>query len=336
MPVSCLAPPGWEPTPPRAGAAEADAGRSAFKFDSKGQVTLLHFTDCHAQLKPVYFRPPDTNIGVGAYAGVPPHLVAQEFLDYFNIERGSPYAYAHTMVDYVDLARTYGKLGGLDRTATLVKAIRADRGDDKVLFLDGGDTWQGSYTSLKTNGMDMVECMKLLKPDAMTGHWEFTFGEDRVSNWSRPGLPVPGVQHLDAEWDEPAFEPTRFRQGRRARRRHRPGVALHADRQSALDVPELVVRHPRGSVIRRMSMRRAPRAPMSSCCCRTTASTSTASWLRASTGIDVILTGHTHDALPEPEVVNDTGDRVGLERQVLSRVDLDVKRRQGAGLQATS
>ena len=150
------------------------------KFDSKGQVTLLHFTDCHAQLKPLYFRPPSENFGVGAFEGIPPHLVGETFLSHFGIEKGSPLAYAHTMVDYVELATAYGKLGGLDRTATLVKAIRAERGDDKVLFLDGGDTWQGSYTSLKTNGQDMVECMKLLKPDAMVGHWEFTFGEDRV------------------------------------------------------------------------------------------------------------------------------------------------------------
>jgi sulfur-oxidizing protein SoxB len=112
------------------------------------------------------------------------------------------------MVDYVDLARTYGKLGGLDRTATLVKAIRAERGDDKVLFLDGGDTWQGSYTSLKTNGMDMVECMKLLKPDAMTGHWEFTFGEDRFLELIEAmGYPFLASNIFDAEWDEPAFEP---------------------------------------------------------------------------------------------------------------------------------
>ncbi|MGB5216507.1 MAG: thiosulfohydrolase SoxB, partial [Anderseniella sp.] len=117
------------------------------KFDSKGQITLLHFTDVHAQLKPVYFRPPDTNIGIGDYAGIPPHLVGEEFLTHFGIEKGSPLAYAHTMVDYEELARAYGRLGGLDRTATLVKAIRAERGDDKVLFLDGGDTWQGSYTS---------------------------------------------------------------------------------------------------------------------------------------------------------------------------------------------
>ena len=126
------------------------------KFNSKGQVTLLHFTDVHAQLKPVYFRPPSINLGVGDYAGLPPHLVGEDFLKRFGLTPKTPLAYAHTMVDYVDLARTYGKLGGLDRTATLVKAIRADRGDDKVLFLDGGDTWQGSYTSLKTDGSDMV------------------------------------------------------------------------------------------------------------------------------------------------------------------------------------
>ena len=114
------------------------------KFASKGQVTLLHFTDVHGQLKPVYYRPPSENFGVGGYEGIPPHLVGDDFLDHFGIEKSTPLAYAHTMVDYVDLAKTYGRLGGLDRTATLVKAIRAERGEDKVLFLDGGDTWQES------------------------------------------------------------------------------------------------------------------------------------------------------------------------------------------------
>ena len=134
----------------------------------------------HGQLNPVYFRPPSENYGVGAFEGVPPHLVGTKFLEHFNIPNGSAYAYAHTMVDYVSLARAYGKLGGLDRTSTLIKAIRAERGDDKVLLLDGGDTWQGSYTSLKTQGADMVTAMKALRPDAMVGHWEFTFGKDRV------------------------------------------------------------------------------------------------------------------------------------------------------------
>jgi len=150
------------------------------RFDSSGKLTLLHLTDMHAQLKPVYFRPPSENIGVGEYAGIPPHLVADDFLKHFNLERGSALAYAHTMVDYVDMANTYGRLGGLDRTATLIKAIRAERGDDNVILLDGGDTWQGSYTALKTQAQDMVECMQMLKPDAMVGHWEFTLGTDRL------------------------------------------------------------------------------------------------------------------------------------------------------------
>ena len=149
-------------------------------FDAKGQVTLLHLTDIHGQLKPVYFRPPSENFGVADFEGIPPHLVGQDFLRHFAIEPRSALAYAHTMVDYEALARAYGRLGGLDRTATLVKAIRAERGDDSVLLLDGGDTWQGSYTSLKTQGADMVSAMKLLKPDAMVGHWEFTFGQDRL------------------------------------------------------------------------------------------------------------------------------------------------------------
>ena len=181
------------------------------KFDSKGQITLLHITDIHGQLKPVFFRPPSENFGIGKYEGIPPHLVGKVFLDYFGIEPNTPLAYAHTMLDYVPLAREYGKLGGLDRTATLIKKIRAERGEDKVLLLDGGDTWQGSYTSLKTQGEDMLEAMNLLKPDAMVGHWEFTLGQERLSELiDKIDFPFLGGNVFDTEWDEPVFESTSY------------------------------------------------------------------------------------------------------------------------------
>ena len=218
-------------------------------FDATGNVTLLHVTDLHAQLKPVYFRPPSENIGVGAFEGIPPHLTGKAFLDHFGITPGSPLAYAHTMVDYVNLARSYGKLGGLDRMATLVKAIRADRGDDGVLLLDGGDTWQGSYTSLKTGAQDMVDCMALLRPDAMVGHWEFTYGEDRVLELIEAmDYPFLASNIFDVEWDEPVFDHTAFfRQGRASHRGDRPGHALYTDRQSPLDDSQLVFRYPAGN-----------------------------------------------------------------------------------------
>ena len=181
------------------------------KFDSKGQITLLHITDIHGQLKPVFFRPPSENFGIGKYEGIPPHLVGKVFLDYFGIEPNTPLAYAHTMLDYVPLAREYGKLGGLDRTASLIKKIRAERGEDKVLLLDGGDTWQGSYTSLKTQGEDMLEAMNLLKPDALVGHWEFTLGQERLSELiDKIDFPFLGGNVFDTEWDEPVFESTSY------------------------------------------------------------------------------------------------------------------------------
>ena len=180
-------------------------------FDTKGQITLLHLTDIHGQLKPVYFRPPSENFGIGKYEGIPPHLVGKTFLDYFGIAPNTALAYAHTMLDYVPLAREYGKLGGLDRTASLIKKIRAERGENKVLLLDGGDTWQGSYTSLKTQGEDMLEAMKLMKPDAMVGHWEFTLGQERLNELiEKIDFPFLGGNVFDTEWDEPVFESTSY------------------------------------------------------------------------------------------------------------------------------
>ena len=166
------------------------------KFDTLGNVTLLHVADIHGQLMPVYFREPSVNLGVGEARGQPPHITGRDFLKRFGIAEKSASAYALTDQDFAALAKSYGRIGGLDRLATVVKRVRAERGEDKVLFLDGGDTWQGSLGSNRSKGQDMVDCMALLKPDAMTGHWEFTYGEARVQGaHQEPWLSVSGPQH---------------------------------------------------------------------------------------------------------------------------------------------
>ncbi|MFN3546077.1 MAG: thiosulfohydrolase SoxB [Mesorhizobium sp.] len=317
---------GYAANPLRALAQQKLTQDDLLRFDAKGQVTLLHFTDVHAQLLPVYFRPPDTNIGVGAFAGIPPHLVGEAFLKEFGIERGSPYAYAHTFLDYVEMAKTYGRLGGLDRTATLVKAIRAERGDDKVIFLDGGDTWQGSYTSLKTAGQDMVDCMALLKPDAMTGHWEFTFGEDRFTEIvESQAYPFLASNIFDAEWDEPAFEHTRmFEKG---------GVQVAVIGQA---MPYTPIANPRW-MFPKWSFGIRPDVLQANVEAARAAGAEVVVLISHNgfdvdrklatvvPGIDVILTGHTHDAVPEAVRVGETLIlSSGSHGKYLGRVDLEV------------
>ncbi len=318
---------GLAANPMRALAQQKLTQDDLLKFDSKGQVTLLHFTDCHAQLMPVYFRPPDTNIGVGAFAGIPPHLVGETFLKEFGIERGSPLAYAHTFVDYVELAKTYGKLGGLDRTATLVKSIRGDRGDDKVLFLDGGDTWQGSYSSLKSNGEDMVRCMKLLKPDAMTGHWEFTFGQDRfLEIIENMGYAFLASNIFDAEWDEPAFEHTAFFDKGGVR------VAVIGQAMPYTPIANPKWMFPKWSFGIRPDVLQAnvdkAREDGAEVVVMLSHNGFDVDRKIAATvsGIDVILTGHTHDAVPNGVDVNGTLIlSSGSHGKYLGRVDLEVK-----------
>lgn len=296
-------------------------------FDSKGQVTLLHITDIHAQLKPLYFRPPSENYGVGAFEGVPPHLVGLKFLEHFNLDRGSALAYAHTMVDYVDLARAYGRLGGLDRTATLVKSIRAERGDDKVLLLDGGDTWQGSYTALKTNGQDMVDCMGLLKPDAMVGHWEFTLGADRVLEIIE-SLPYPFLASniVDTEWEEPVFESTAMYS--------KGGVQVAVIGQA---MPYTPIANPswmfpewsfgiRAGILQQ-NVDNARNAGAELVVLLSHNGFDVDQKLaRAVNGLDVILTGHTHDAVPQALKIDSTLVlSSGSHGKYLGRIDLDVR-----------
>jgi len=163
---------------PWAEAEAATAGQSLYELPRFGNVSLLHMTDCHAQLLPIRFREPSVNLGVGAMQGQLPHLVGESLLKQVGVRPGTAMAHAYTALDFEKASRRYGQVGGFAHLATLVKRLRASR--PGALLLDGGDTWQGSATSLWTNAQDMVDACKLLGVDVMTGHWEFTYGMERV------------------------------------------------------------------------------------------------------------------------------------------------------------
>ena len=154
------------------------AAGDQYDLPRKGNVHLMHMTDAHAQLMPIHYREPQVNIGLHQARNRAPHLVGKALLDAYGLSAGSRDAHAFTYLDFVAAAQQYGKVGGFAHLATLVKRIKSNR--PGALLLDGGDLWQGSATSLWTNGQDMVDASKLLGIDVMTGHWEFTLGSDRV------------------------------------------------------------------------------------------------------------------------------------------------------------
>ena len=296
------------------------------KFDALGNVTLLHVADIHGQLMPVYFREPSINLGVGEARGQPPHLTGTDFLKRFGISDKSAAAYALTSEDFSALAKTYGRIGGLDRLATVIKRVRAERGD-KVLLLDGGDTWQGSLGANASRGQDMVDCMALLKPDAMTGHWEFTYGEARVQELIKGlGFPFLALNIRDSEWNEPVFEPMKMFE--------RGGVKIAVLGQA---FPYTPVANPRWMMpnwtfgIREEDVRahveKARKGGAQLVVLLSHNGFDVDRKLAARVpGIDVILTSHTHDAIPEAIKVGQTLlIASGSHGKFVSRLDLDVQ-----------
>jgi S-sulfosulfanyl-L-cysteine sulfohydrolase len=291
-----------------------------------GNVTLIHITDMHAQTQPIFFREPEFNIGVGIHAGQPPHLVGDEFRARFGITQGSAMDYALTYTDFEAMARGYGRMGGLDRISTVVKAIRAQA--PHALLLDGGDTWQGSLPSLRTRGMDMVQLMNALGVEAMTSHWEFTLGSERVNELIENHVDPAflGANIFDVEWDEPVYDDYKIfeRNGTAigvigqafpympianpgwmfpelsfGLRRDRIAEVVQEVRDAGAEVVVLLSHN--GFDVDRQFARDIP-------------------------GIDVILTGHTHDALPEPVQVGNTFlIASGSHGKFVSRVDLEVE-----------
>ncbi len=156
------------------------ASGDIYNIPATGDVRLLHITDTHAQLNPIYFREPSVNLGFHDALGKPPHLTGTRLLEHFKIAPGSDLAHAFTSLDFTEAANKYGKVGGFSYLKTLVDRLRDGFGSNKTLLLDGGDTWQGSGTALWTRGKDMVEACNLLGVDVMTGHWEFTYRDSEV------------------------------------------------------------------------------------------------------------------------------------------------------------
>jgi sulfur-oxidizing protein SoxB len=175
-----------------------------------GNVSFLHFTDCHAQLLPIWFREPNVNLGVGSMAGKVPHLVGHHFLKHYGIQPGTAEAYAFTYLDFTTAARTYGRVGGFAHLKTLVDMVRASR--PGALLLDGGDTWQGSATSLWTNAQDMVDACIQLGVNVMTPHWEATFGANRVmevvqKDFAKNGVEFVAQNIVTSDFGDQVFKP---------------------------------------------------------------------------------------------------------------------------------
>ena len=304
------------------------------RFDPLGTVTILHVADVHAQLMPLHFREPSVNLGVGEVRGLPPHISDAEFRNHFRIATGSADAFALTSDDFVALARNYGRMGGMDRIAALIGAVRAERGEDKVLLLDGGDAWQGSWTSLQTRAQDMVDVMSALKVDAMVGHWEFTYGADRVKEIADQAPFAFLAQNIrDNEWQEPVFE---------ARKMFERGGAKIAVIGQAL--PRTAVANPRWmfpkwefgireeDMQKQVSEARADGASIVVLLSHNGFDVDRKLAGRVK-GLDVILTAHTHDAMPGLVRVGDTVlVASGSHGKFVSRLDIEVKGNKVAGV----
>ncbi|MCC7327469.1 MAG: thiosulfohydrolase SoxB [Burkholderiales bacterium] len=321
---------------PVVGACAQGSAAAARFYDSAvkpfGNVGLLHFTDCHAQLSPIYFREPNVNLGVGVAAGQPPHLVGEFLLRRFGIAPGTRDAHAFTYLDFASAARTFGQVGGFAHLATLVQRLRATR--PGALLLDGGDTWQGSATALWTKGQDMVDAQKLLGVDVMTGHWEFTYGADRVKEVVERDfagkIDFVAQNVKTADFGDPVFKPYVIRPIN--------GVPVAIVGQA---FPYTPIANPRYFVaewtfgIQEEAMQKAvddARAKGAQVVVVLSHNGMDVDVKMASrvTGIDAILGGHTHDGVPTPTLVANRGGRTlvgnaGSNGKFLAVLDFDVK-----------
>ena len=331
-------------------ARSADAA-SVYDLERFGNARILHMTDTHAQLLPVYFREPSVNLGLGPMQGRPPHLVGRAFLDRFAIRPDSADAYAFTCVDFEKSAPRFGKLGGFAHLKTLIDHLRSDAGSGRSLLLDGGDLWQGSGLANTMQGADMVEAANLLGIEAMTGHWEFTYGETALrSNLERfKGEFLAQNVYLTQEAafnDAKAFDPASGRVFKPATIKEIGGHRVAVIGQAFPYVP---IAHPKRFTpdwtfgIRDDELQKLVNG------LRTNDKVDAVVLLSHNgmdvdlklagrvSGIDVILGGHTHDAVPQPLPITNAGGttlvtNAGSNGKFLGVLDLELAKGRVGGV----
>ena len=313
-------------------AGDMAAAQKLYELPAFGNVSFMHFTDCHAQLNPIYFREPSVNLGVSDAIGRPPHLVGENLLKYFKIAPGTPAAHAFTYLNFEQAAQTYGKVGGFAHLATLVKQVRASR--PHALLLDGGDTWQGSATALWTKGQDMVDACKLLGVNLMTPHWEFTLGAERVNEIIEKDF-AGSIEFLaqnvhTSDFEDQVFKPYVMREMN--------GVSVAVIGQA---FPYTPIANPRymvpdwtfGIKDDHMQMMvdkaRGEGAQVVVVLSHNGMDVDIKMASRV-TGIDAIMGGHTHDGVPAPVIVTNGGGKTlvtnaGSNSKFLGVLDFDVQ-----------
>ncbi|WP_372987241.1 thiosulfohydrolase SoxB [Marinobacter sp.] len=323
--------------------ALAKGGEGLYDAPKFGNVRLLHLTDIHAQLSPIHFREPNVNLGIGANKGKVPHLVGQHFLDHFGVPLDSRRSHAFTYLNYTEAAQEYGKLGGFAHLKTLIDQLREQAGAGNSLLLDGGDLWQGSGTAYWTNGEDMVEASNRLGIDILTAHWEFTYPEEQIRKnlsafkgefLAQNVFLSDEAMFMGAEaYDEPSgrvFKPYTIRElgGKRVAiigqafpytpianpsyfipdwrmgiRENEMQALVNEIRENEKVNAVVVLSHNGMDVDLKMASR--------------------------VTGIDAILGGHTHDAVPQPTEVSNPGGKTlvsnaGTNGKYVAMLDLDI------------
>ena len=308
------------------------AAKRLYDLPTFGNVSFMHFTDCHAQLTPIYFREPNVNMGIGEAFGRPPHIVGENLLKFFDIKPNTAEAHAFSYLDFDKAARAYGKVGGFAHMATLVKQVKAGR--PHALLLDGGDTWQGSATSLWTNAQDMVDACKMLGVNIMTPHWEFTFGAERVQEIIEKDFKghIDFIAHnvKTTDFEDLVFPPYTFKE--------QNGVKIAVIGQA---FPYTPIANPRHFVpdwtfgIQDQHMQqmvdecRAKGAQVVVVLSHNGMDVDIKMASRVS-GIDAILGGHTHDGMPAPVTVKNSGGQTlvtnaGSNGKFLAVLDFDVR-----------
>jgi S-sulfosulfanyl-L-cysteine sulfohydrolase len=316
---------------------------SVYDLERFGNARILHITDTHAQLRPVFFREPSVNLGIGAMAGKPPHLVGKAFLDRFGIRPDSADAYAFTSVEFEKGAGRFGKLGGFAHLKTLIDRLRGDVGAGRALLLDGGDLWQGSGLANAMKGADMVEAANLLGIEAMTGHWEFTYGEkvlrDNLARFKGEFLAQNVFLTEEAAFnDAKAFDPATGRVFKPSLVREFGGYRVAVIGQAFPYVP---IAHPkrftpdwkfgiRDDELQKLVDRLRGNDKVDAVILLSHNGMDVDLKLAGRvTGIDVILGGHTHDAVPQPIAITNPGGvtlvtNAGSNGKFLGVLDLEL------------